>query len=111
MEHEAGFDFTRMGLEAGGGAVLGFITGYAAKKVVKVVAVLVGLQLALFAFLETRGVLTVHWERMYDTTGNVTSAGADHATEAGGSLFESFIAMLPVGGGFAAGAALGFQRA
>ncbi len=110
MEHESGFNFAQLGLEVGGGAVLGFITGYAAKKVVKVVAVIIGLQLALFKFLETRGVMEVHWTRLYNSTANVTSAGAEQATEEGGGLLNSFLAMLPVGGGFAAGAAVGFKK-
>ncbi len=113
-----------LGLEVGGGGVLGFLTGYAAKKVVKVVAVLIGAQLALFKFLETRGVLEVNWEAMYTGASNTTRAAANAtmggnetgnatangAEAAGGGLFESFLSMLPVGGGFAAGALIGFRR-
>jgi uncharacterized membrane protein (Fun14 family) len=117
-----------LGLEVGGGGILGFLTGYAAKKVVKIVAILIGAQLALFKFLETRGVLDVHWEALYtgaanttkaaanvtiggNKTGNATgNATAEGAGAAGGGLFESFLSMLPVGGGFAAGALIGFKK-
>jgi len=115
-----------LGLEVGGGGILGFLTGYAAKKVVKIVAILIGAQLALFKFLETRGVLEVNWEVLYTGAANTTTAAANatmggnasgnasnttsQAAGNGGGLFESFLSMLPVGGGFAAGALVGFKK-
>ena len=47
----------QVGLELGGGAVIGGIIGFAAKKVAKIIAILVGIELDLFKFLETRGIL------------------------------------------------------
>jgi uncharacterized membrane protein (Fun14 family) len=115
-----------LGLEVGGGGILGFLTGYAAKKVVKVIAILIGAQLALFKFLETRGVLEVNWEALYTGAANTTRAAANatmggnrtgNASNAtagtagnGGGLFESLLSALPVGGGFAAGALIGFKK-
>ena len=105
-----------LGVEVGGGGVLGFLTGYTAKKVVKVIAVLIGAQLALFKFLETRGVLEVNWERLYTGAGNATATAANATVGNGnsggsnGGLFESIISVLPVGGGFAVGALAGFKR-
>jgi uncharacterized membrane protein (Fun14 family) len=113
-----------LGLEVGGGGVLGFLTGYAAKKVVKIVAILIGAQLALFKFLETRGVLEVNWEALYTGAANTTTAAANAtvggnasgnatangANAAGGGLFQSLLSALPVGGGFAAGALVGFKK-
>ena len=57
-------DFTQLGIEAGSGAIIGGIIGFAAKKIAKVLAVIVGLELALFKFLESRGILTVDWEKL-----------------------------------------------
>ena len=106
-----------LGIEVGGGGVLGFLTGYAAKKVVKVVAVLIGAQLALFKFLETRGVLEVNWERLYTGAGNATTAAAnatvggnETSAQTNGGLFESILSAIPVGSGFALGAFVGFKR-
>jgi len=106
-----------LGIEVGGGGVLGFLTGYAAKKVVKIVAILVGAQLALFKFLETRGVLEVNWERLYTGAGNATTTAANATMNnaggnggSGGGIFESILSVLPVGGGFAVGALVGFKR-
>jgi uncharacterized membrane protein (Fun14 family) len=110
-----------IGLEVGGGGILGFLTGYAAKKVVKIVAILIGAQLALFKFLETRGVLEVNWEALYTGAANTTTAAANAtvggnasgnatANGTGGGLFQSLLSALPVGGGFAAGALVGFKK-
>ncbi|MDZ7688481.1 MAG: FUN14 domain-containing protein [Halobacteriales archaeon] len=104
-----------LGLEVGGGGVLGFLTGYTAKKVVKIVALLIGAQLALFKFLETRGVLEVNWERLYTSAGNATTTAANATVNngnggSGRGIFESILSILPVGGGFAVGALVGFKR-
>ncbi|MFP4188909.1 MAG: FUN14 domain-containing protein, partial [Halobacteriales archaeon] len=85
----------------------------------------IGAQLALFKFLETRGVLEVNWEALYTGAANTTTAAANAtmggnstgnasnttSQAAGGSgLFESLLSMLPVGGGFTAGALIGFKK-
>ncbi|PSQ10868.1 hypothetical protein BRC93_07855 [Halobacteriales archaeon QS_5_70_15] len=59
-----GIDFTQLGLDVGGGAVIGGIIGFTAKKLAKVIAVIIGLELALFKFLESRGILAVDWDRL-----------------------------------------------
>ncbi len=56
-----GLGLQQMGLEFGGGGLIGGIIGFAAKKVAKLIAVIVGIELALFKFLETRGILEVNW--------------------------------------------------
>lgn len=102
-------DFLQMGLEFGGGGILGFLIGFATKKIAKLIAVIIGLELALFKFLETKGVLTVNWDALAGAAGNVSSAGVDAGGEAGGYLM-SLLSALPVGGGFALGAFLGFKK-
>ncbi|PSP62516.1 hypothetical protein BRC76_04390, partial [Halobacteriales archaeon QH_8_67_36] len=54
------FSLQQIGLELGTGAVIGGIIGFAAKKIAKLIAIIVGLELALFKFLETRGILEVN---------------------------------------------------
>ena len=48
----------------GGGFLIGFITGYAIKKVIKLAAVIVGLFIAALAYLEYQRILNVDWERV-----------------------------------------------
>ncbi|WP_276278930.1 FUN14 domain-containing protein [Halorussus caseinilyticus] len=100
-------DPQQLGLEFGSGAVVGGVIGFAAKKVAKLIAVIVGLELALFKFLESRGILTVDWERL--------TAGALKAGEAaqGGtppSWMTTILSTLSVGAGFTGGFLLGFRK-
>jgi uncharacterized membrane protein (Fun14 family) len=90
----------------GSGAVLGGIAGFAAKKLVKLAAVIVVLEAGLLAVLERNGVLNVHWSALdgflASTVGSVESGllGA-----------VSLVAALPIGAGLAGGFLAGFKIA
>ena len=49
---------------AGGGFLLGAVAKYAIKKVMKIVAVIIGLFVAAFAYLSYRGWVDVKWAAM-----------------------------------------------
>jgi uncharacterized membrane protein (Fun14 family) len=69
--------FTLVSAGIGGGFLGGLLIGYALKKVVKLIAVVVGLFIAGLAYLQYQQVAYFDWdkiERMVTTTfGNVTS--------------------------------------
>jgi len=48
----------------GGGFFLGFISGYALKKVLKLAAIIIGLLVAALAYLEYQRILNVDWTRI-----------------------------------------------
>jgi uncharacterized membrane protein (Fun14 family) len=48
----------------GGGFLMGFVTGYAIKKVIKLAAVIVGLFIAALAYLEYQRILNVDWHKV-----------------------------------------------
>ena len=104
---QLGLDPQQLGLEIGGGGVIGGITGYAAKKIAKLIAILVGLELALFKFLETRGVLEVNWSA-------ITGVVEETANAANGSQppswLDSILSALPVSAGFTGGFLVGFRK-
>jgi uncharacterized membrane protein (Fun14 family) len=108
-------DTAQLGMEIGGGGVLGFVTGYATKKVIKIIAVLIGAQLVLFKILETRGVIEINWGSLYTGAGNMTAAASETSvsgnasSNGNGSLVDSLLSALPAGGGFVTGALLGFK--
>jgi uncharacterized membrane protein (Fun14 family) len=97
----------QLGLELGSGALIGGIIGFAAKKVAKLVAVIVGLELALFKFLESRGIITVDWERL---TAGFVQASQDAASGAPPSWVQTVLSTLSVSAGFTGGFLLGFRR-
>ncbi|WP_226010160.1 FUN14 domain-containing protein [Halomicrobium salinisoli] len=104
-----GFGARQLGLEIGGGAAVGGIIGFAAKKVAKLIAVIVGLQLALFKFLETRGILQVNWDALTGAAGNATQT-AGGAANTPPSWITSLLSALPVSAGFTGGFLVGFRK-
>ena len=97
----------QLGLEFGSGAAIGGIIGFAAKKVAKLIAILVGLELALFKFLESRGILTVNWEKL---TAGFVQASQDAAGGTPPSWLQTILSTLSVSAGFTGGFMLGFRR-
>jgi len=99
-------DPTGLALQMGGSAVIGAVIGFAAKKVAKILAIIVGIELVILKFLESRGVLTVNWGRLVDATENSTA----QAPAAAQSLVDTFISTAGIGVGFAGGFYLGMRR-
>jgi uncharacterized membrane protein (Fun14 family) len=100
-------DLPGLGMQMGGSALMGAVIGFAAKKVAKVIAIIIGLELVLFKFLESRGVLTVNWERLT----NASQTAADQGAQATQSLIDTFVSTAGIGASFAGGFLLGFKRA
>jgi uncharacterized membrane protein (Fun14 family) len=100
-------DPTALGLEFGSGAVIGGIIGFAAKKVAKILAVIVGLELAVFKFLESRGILTVDWERL---TAGLVSTTQDAATGTPPDWISTILSTLSISAGFTGGFLVGFKK-
>ncbi|MDY6765800.1 MAG: FUN14 domain-containing protein [Candidatus Nanohaloarchaea archaeon] len=93
-------------VEAGTGAAIGLIAGYAAKKITKLIAIVAGAGLLGAAYLESRGIIGIDWTGV----GNgFVDVGADVA-EAAPSLLDTVISTVGVGGGFAVGFLLGFRQ-
>ncbi|MFB6303144.1 MAG: FUN14 domain-containing protein [Haloferacaceae archaeon] len=102
-----GIDVQQLGLEFGGGAIIGGIIGFAAKKLAKIIAVIIGLELALFKFLESQGILIVDWERL---TGGLVKGASGAANGTPPNWVMSILSTLSVSAGFAGGFFLGFRR-
>jgi uncharacterized membrane protein (Fun14 family) len=99
------FGLQQIGLELGGGALIGGVIGFAAKKVAKLIAIIIGLELALFKFLEAKGILTVDWGALTGAASDSVNTGA----QASGWV-TSLLATLPVSAGFTGGFLLGFKK-
>lgn len=97
----------QLGLEFGSGAIIGALIGFTAKKVAKVVAVLVGLELALFKFLESRGLISVDWESL---SAGMLQVSREAANGAPPSWLQTLLSTLSISAGFTGGFLLGFRR-
>lgn len=101
----------QIGLELGTGAVIGGLIGFTAKKVAKIIAVLVGLQLALFKFLESREILVVDWERLSAGLVNASTSASSAATgNQPPGIITSLLSVIPVSAGFTGGFLVGFKK-
>lgn len=104
---QLGIDPQQLGLELGTGAAVGGITGFAAKKIAKLIAVLVGIELALFKFLESRGIITVNWDKLGGVTDGLMSAGTGATPP---SWIDTILSTLSVSAGFTGGFMVGFRK-
>ena len=108
---------TSTATSVGFGGISGFLIGYAIKKVVKVMLVLVGLVFVAFMFLQYQKLITVNWSKIQNASmtalGNATSGqllertgipGTDHLP----STMANF--GIPLTGSLTAGLVLGFMR-
>ena len=97
----------KLGLEFGTGAVIGALIGFTAKKVAKLIAFIIGLELVVFKLLESRGILVVNWDRLGAT---FMSAGEAATAQTPPSWLATILSTLSVGAGFTGGFLLGFKK-
>jgi uncharacterized membrane protein (Fun14 family) len=110
MEGPFGIDFAQLGIDVGGGALVGGLIGFAAKKVAKIIAVIIGLELALFKFLESRGVLSVDWNALSAGMLDASAAATDAASGTPPSWVMTIMETLSISAGFAGGFLVGFRK-
>jgi uncharacterized membrane protein (Fun14 family) len=95
----------------GGGFFGGLLLGYALKKVVKVVAIIVGLFIAGLAYLQYQQIAAFDWNRIEvlasTALGNVTSQ-ITNSQEAIAFSMSNF--GIPLTGSMSAGFAVGFMK-
>jgi len=99
-------EIQQLGREFGTGAVIGAIIGFTAKKMAKLIAVIIGIEIVLFRLLESRDIIQVNWGKIENSflgIGDVAGASAPP------SWLVSIISTLSIGVGFMGGFLLGFK--
>jgi uncharacterized membrane protein (Fun14 family) len=103
----------------GGGFFVGMLAGYAIKKIIKIVAVIVGLFVAALAYLEYQRIIQVDWTSLQTVSQNVitmlanavthisNNIGADHV---GASTNLAISNLIPLSSSTSAGIMLGMTR-
>lgn len=91
--------------QLGAGGILGFVVGYAIKKVLKLLALIVGFFALILIYLGYVGIINVNYDKLTETVegliGNVGGAS---------EWLSPIIANLPFAGSFVVGAALGLKK-
>jgi uncharacterized membrane protein (Fun14 family) len=105
----------------GGGFFVGILIGYALKKVIKLIAIIVGLFLAGLAYLQYHQIANINWNKLQTVSeGAITtlsnaitqipgiSSGDVHAATASSLAMTSF--GIPLTGSMSAGFTIGFMK-
>ena len=88
--------------DMGVGGVVGFITGYALKKFIKLLLALIGVYVLSLFWLQQKGVVTINTNALF----NLTESTANQTL----SLADKVMSILPGGGAFVVGFYLGFHK-
>ncbi|MFZ0893489.1 MAG: FUN14 domain-containing protein [Candidatus Nitrosopolaris sp.] len=109
-------NFSSIAATIGGGFLAGILIGYAVKKVVKVVAIIVGLFFAGLAYLQYQQILAINWNKVPQLSQNVVTTLANATTQIPGfnsghppDISISNFA-IPLTGSMSVGFAIGFIR-
>ena len=99
----------------GGGFLIGLITGYAIKKVIKLAAVIVGLFIAALAYLQYQRILNVDWHKVQAVSQNEIDWVVDALTHVSSTIGASHSGTLsnigiPLVSSVSAGFVLGLVR-
>jgi uncharacterized membrane protein (Fun14 family) len=100
----------------GGGFFVGLLIGYALKKVVKILAIVVGLFFAGLTYLQYQQIVAINWNKVPQLSENVVTTLANATTQVPGfnSGHPADIVMsdfgIPLTGSMSVGVAIGFMR-
>jgi uncharacterized membrane protein (Fun14 family) len=72
---------TSFGATKGGGFFVGLLIGFALKKVLKILAIIVGLFFAGIAYLQYQQILNINWNKLQATSQNVATMVANATTQ------------------------------
>jgi len=95
---------TPLVFQLGAGGIAGFIVGYAFKKLLKLLAIIVGLFVAALIYLAYAGIIEVHFDKLAEAISGLLGK-AGQAT----GLLVAIISFLPFAGSFAAGLLIGWK--
>src|SRR5207245_6183543 len=74
-------NFSSIAATIGGGFFAGILIGYALKKVVKILAIVVGLFFAGLAYLQYQQILNINWNKLEATLQNAVTMLANATTQ------------------------------
>jgi uncharacterized membrane protein (Fun14 family) len=105
-------NFSPLLTTVGFGGLVGFLIGYAIKKIMKILAVGAGIFFTALMYLESQNIVNINWDKLQIVSQNAVSS----LTNAAGqipltSTTSSTNFALPITGSAAMGFAIGFMRA
>jgi uncharacterized membrane protein (Fun14 family) len=94
----------------GGGFFGGFLIGYALKKVVRLIAIVIGLFLAGLAYLQYQHIASFDWNRIEGTISTIANATTNTFNNYNIETLATTNLGITLTGGMSAGFAIGFMK-
>ena len=98
----------------GGGFFAGALIGYALKKVIKALAIVVGLFFAALAYLQYQQILNINWDKLQETSQNTLSTLVNSTVQIPGFGYNHTQDLsnlgIPLTGSIAMGFGIGFMK-
>ena len=91
----------------GSGGLIGFLTGFALKRIFKILAVIVGIFFAALMYFQSQNLISVNWDKIQSMPQGLMSTLAHSLTDTGQISTIAGNLGIPLTGGLAAGFALG----
>jgi uncharacterized membrane protein (Fun14 family) len=98
---------TPLATQLGAGGVVGLIVGFAIKKLLKLLAILVGLIFVFVQYLAWQGFIDIHYDRIYDAVQAMMQQAGVTVTEFNVPAFIT--SNIPIAGSFVVGLGVGFK--
>ena len=103
-------DITSISATISGGFFGGLLIGYALKKIVKLIAVIVGLFIAGLAYLQYHQIASFNWDKIESTTTGLANVTTNTFNNYHLESLEMTNFGIPLTSGISAGFAIGFLR-
>jgi uncharacterized membrane protein (Fun14 family) len=94
----------------GSGGLIGFLAGFAMKRIFKILAVIVGLFFAALMYFQSQNLISVNWDRIQSMTQGLLSTLMHSLTDTGQISTITGNLGIPLTGGLAAGFAVGIMK-
>jgi uncharacterized membrane protein (Fun14 family) len=106
-------NFSPLLTTVGFGGLVGFLIGYAIKKIMKILAVGAGIFFTALMYLESQNIVNINWDKLQIVSQNAMSTPATAAGQIplASTASSSTNFALPITGSAAMGFAIGFMRA
>jgi uncharacterized membrane protein (Fun14 family) len=101
---------TSVSATIGGGFLGGLLLGFALKKIVKIVAVVIGLFIAGLAYLQYQKLATFNWDRIEGTISTIANATTNTFNDYNIETLTSTNLGFSLTSGISAGFAIGFMK-
>jgi uncharacterized membrane protein (Fun14 family) len=103
-------NISSLGTMVGGGFFGGLLLGYALKKVVKLIAVVVGLFIAGLAYLQYQQIASVNWDKIEGVISTIANATTNTLNEYNIESLATTNLGITLTGGMSAGFVIGFMK-